>query len=81
MDPYTVGGMIFSIIVIAMIGGFIVLFPLTRQLGKFIQNKLEEGGGTSPREREELLRLVPEARTEGVATALSRTFSRSSGKP
>ena len=30
MDPYTVGGMIFSVVMVLIIGGFIVTFPIIR---------------------------------------------------
>ena len=53
MDPFILQAMIFSIIVIVLLGGFTLLFPLTRQLGKVLEKKyLEDGtGGTNAQDR------------------------------
>jgi hypothetical protein len=52
MDPFILQGMIFSIVVIVLLGGYALLYPLTRQLGKLLEKKLlEDGiGGTNPEE-------------------------------
>lgn len=42
MDPLIAASMIFSIIVLLVIGGFIVLFPLSRQLGKVLETWLSK---------------------------------------
>lgn len=42
MDPTAVAGMIFTLIFFLLIGGFILLFPLSRQLGKVLEQRLEE---------------------------------------
>ena len=42
MDPVVLAGMIFSLVVIAMIGSFILLFPLSRRLGEALEVWLEE---------------------------------------
>ena len=42
MDPYTLGGMIFSLIMVLIIGGFIVTFPLLRRLGGLMEESIRE---------------------------------------
>jgi hypothetical protein len=60
MDPFILQGMIFSIVVIVLLGGYALLYPLTRQLGKVLEKKLlEDGtGGTNPEEIAALRRAV-----------------------
>ncbi len=60
MDPFILQAMIFSIIVIVLLAGFALLFPLTRQLGKVLEKKyLEDGtGGTNAEEVAALRRAV-----------------------
>ncbi len=60
MDPFILQAMIFSIVVIVLVGGFTLLFPLTRQLGKVLEKKyLEDGtGGTNAEEVAALRRAV-----------------------
>ncbi len=59
MDPFILQAMIFSIIVIVLLGGFTLLFPLTRQLGKVLEKYLEDGtGGTNAEEVAALRRAV-----------------------
>ena len=60
MDPFILQAMIFSIIVIVLLAGFALLFPLTRQLGKVLEKKyLEDGtGGTNAQEVAALRRAV-----------------------
>ena len=51
--------MIFSIVVIVLVGGFTLLFPLTRQLGKVLEKYLEDGtDGTNAEEVAALRRAV-----------------------
>lgn len=42
MDPLALAGMVFTLLVILMIGGFILLFPVSRRLGKVLERWLEE---------------------------------------
>jgi len=46
MDPNAIAGMAFTLILAAMVGGFVLLFPVSRRLGKFLENKLEDKKGT-----------------------------------
>lgn len=42
MDPVILAGMIFSLVVLLMIGGFILMFPLTRRLAQLLEQRLRE---------------------------------------
>ena len=42
MDLLPLAGMVFSLLTILLIGGFILLFPVARQLGKYLEAKIEE---------------------------------------
>lgn len=42
MDPVIIAGMIFSIVVLILIGGFTLLFPLSRQLAALLRRRLNE---------------------------------------
>jgi hypothetical protein len=50
MDPTALAGMLFSLIVIAMVAGFILLLPITRRLGPLLEQRLNEKGGTAASE-------------------------------
>ncbi len=43
MDPMAIVGMIFTLVVLVMIGGFILLYPLSRQLAQLVHRRLEKG--------------------------------------
>lgn len=40
MDPMAIAGMLFTLVLAAMVGGFILLFPVTRRLGAFLEQRL-----------------------------------------
>ena len=42
MDPYAQGGMIFTIIMTIIIGGFVVTFPIMRRLGRVMEESIRE---------------------------------------
>src|SRR5688572_26839598 len=42
MDPNALAGMIFTLIIIGMVGGFILLFPLSRRMGALLDVWLQE---------------------------------------
>ncbi len=44
MDPMALMGMLFVLIVVAMVGGFILLAPLFRRLGAVLEHWLNERG-------------------------------------
>ena len=44
MDPVILAGMIFSLVVLLLVGGFTLLFPLTRRLAAVLEKRyLAEG--------------------------------------
>jgi len=58
MEPEAVAGMIFTLILVMLIGGFIVLLPLTRRLGALLESKLRpEEKGVPPSSTQELERM------------------------
>lgn len=58
MDETAVAGMIFSLLVTAMIGGFILLFPLSRRLGDYLQYRMRKSEAVGPPELRELQETV-----------------------
>lgn len=42
MDPYAQGGMIFTIIMTVIIGGFIITYPVMRRLGLLLEESIRE---------------------------------------
>jgi len=45
MDPMGLAGMAFTLLLAMLIGGFILLFPLSRRLGLLLEAKLNEKRG------------------------------------
>jgi hypothetical protein len=69
-------GMIFSLLMALIVGGFVLMYPLTRRLGKLIELRLEERkseqGGMPVVEEVERLRGVVEALQHEVAALAER---------
>jgi hypothetical protein len=42
MDLTPLAGMVFTLILMMMIGGFILLFPLSRRLGALLESRIQE---------------------------------------
>lgn len=42
MDPMGLAGMLFTLILLAMVGGFILLLPIARRLGAFLEQRLQQ---------------------------------------
>lgn len=42
MEPVVLFGMIFSLVTLMLIGGFILLFPITRRLGDVLESYLRD---------------------------------------
>lgn len=40
LDPVIAAGMIFSLVVLMLIGGFVLLYPITRQLGSYLERRM-----------------------------------------
>lgn len=45
MDPMALAGMLFVLIMVAMIGGVVLLLPISRRLGKYLEQRLDAGRG------------------------------------
>jgi hypothetical protein len=67
MDPYTLGGMIFSLIMVLIVGGFIVSFPIMRRLGALMEESIRE-------RRAGRLEHTQLAQLQGQIDALTRTL-------
>jgi hypothetical protein len=68
-------GMIFSLLMALIVGGFVLLYPLTRRLGKLIELRLEERKsepGSVAAAEVERLRGVVEALQQDVAALAER---------
>lgn len=49
MDPVILAGMIFSLVVLVLVGGFILLLPLSQRLGKLLDMWVSEKRGLTDR--------------------------------
>ena len=63
MDPMGIAGMVFTLLFTGMIGGFILLRPVTKQLGLLVESKLQQN-----RNPDKLAVEKVEALTETVRT-------------
>jgi hypothetical protein len=72
MSPDAIAGMIFTIVVLAMVGGFILVLPITRRLGAFLEYRMSERTKAFENEdRERFLRAI-EALRDDVARLAER---------
>ena len=42
MDPNALAGMVFTLVLATLIGGFVLLFPLSKRLGTLLESKIKE---------------------------------------
>jgi hypothetical protein len=75
MDLTPLAGMLFTLILIGMVGGFILLIPLSRRLGHMIDVWLQEKKRVDPDELAELRRTVLELEKEVSALAERQQFT------
>ena len=76
MDPEIIPMMIFTIIVLAMVGGFILVLPLTRRLGQFLEYRMSERSRLMENEeREALLRAIESLRDDVARLAERQEFT------
>ena len=57
MDSNAVAGMVFTLILTGLIGGFILLYPLSKRLGALLESRLEEQKGGAKSLPAEIRRL------------------------
>ena len=62
MEPDAVLGMAFTLILTGMIGGFILLRPLSKQLGAYLELRLKRDGDRVPADAVELRQLAETVR-------------------
>lgn len=62
MDPLILGSMIFSILVLVLVGGFTLLYPLTRRLAEVLEKRyLGDGAGGANADQVAALRRAVQA--------------------
>lgn len=57
MDPTALAGMLFVLLLAAMLGGFVLLFPISRRLGLLLEQRMAERKGPAGIPAEELREL------------------------
>ena len=72
MDPVVLAGMIFSIVVLLLIGGFVLLLPLTRQLGEYLRYRMVQGDRRQRDTELEALRAAVESLRRDVEELAER---------
>lgn len=75
MEPVILLGMIFSLVTLMLIGGFILLFPLTRRLGDVLESYLRDRKGERA-EGEQIAAL--RERVEGLEVEVASLADRQS---
>lgn len=78
IDILPIAGMIFSLLMVLVIGGFILLYPLSKRLGQLIELRLEErraGGPLPSEELEELQAVVVALQAEVERLAERQAFA------
>jgi hypothetical protein len=79
-DLVPIAGMVFSLLLALIVGGFVLMYPLTKRLGKLIELRLEErrserGGGAAGGDVEALRRVVEGLQAEVAALAERQEFT------
>jgi hypothetical protein len=76
VDPMMLGMMIFTIVAMAVIGGFVVLFPITRRIGRFLESRMSEANRAKELEdREGILRALDSLRDDIARLAERQDFT------
>lgn len=57
MDPNALAGMLFVLLLAAMVGGFILLFPISQRLGRLLEERIGERKGNAALPTEEIREL------------------------
>ncbi|MDP2958731.1 MAG: hypothetical protein Q8N53_20065 [Longimicrobiales bacterium] len=72
MDPEMIAVMVFFLVALAMTGGFILLFPITRRLGQFLEYRMSSKGRIEDQERMDLLLKAVGSLRDDVARLAER---------
>lgn len=75
MDPNALAGMAFTLLLALMIGGFILLYPLSRRFAALMQSRMEERKTPPPSLSETEVAALRES-IEQLATELRRLTDR-----
>ena len=77
MEPEVLAGMLFIVVILAMIGGFILLLPITRRLGAILEQRLNEKSiqGSSGAQLQQLQATVRQLQTEVERLAERQDFT------
>ena len=77
MEPEVLAGMLFIVVILAMIGGFILLLPITRRLGAILEQRLNEKSiqGSSGAQLQQLQATVRQLQTEVERLAQRQDFT------
>ena len=74
MDPNATAGMVFTLLLALLAGGFILLFPLSRRLGALMEARLADRNAAPQLDQEQLLEL--REALANVTTELQRVTDR-----
>lgn len=58
MDPIVIGGMVFSLVMVVLLGTFVLLYPLSRQLATLVRKRLQDPGFGNTITREDAEKLA-----------------------
>jgi hypothetical protein len=78
VDIIPLAGMLLALLIVLIIGGFILLFPLSRRLGQLMELRLNERSGTelpASDEIAEIRDLVEGLRSEVASLAERQAFT------
>lgn len=77
IDILPLAGMLFSLLMVLIIGGFILLFPLSRRLGQLLEMRLEERreGSLPPEDVAVLLETIQALQDEVERLAERQAFT------
>jgi hypothetical protein len=63
MDPNALAGMVFTLVFTCLIGGFILLYPVSRRLGALLESKIASEKGGAALEAGEVTQLAESVRS------------------
>lgn len=72
MDPEMIAVMIFIIVLVAMTGGFILLIPISRRLGRFLEYRMTQKGRLDDQDRMDMLLRAVESLRDDVSRLAER---------
>jgi hypothetical protein len=58
MDPTVIGGMVFALVMAVLVGSFVLLYPLSRQLANLVRKRLQDPGFGNTITREDAEKLA-----------------------